>query len=128
MYFILLYFLFLIQPNQDWITYFQNKKIEVSYKAIICDDKKNGFNFEYYSIRVKNKTDETLVINFQKGSEAEINEEETVAFVLNPSEVISGNCEYSPFDLKVFKSENTSKGNNTNNPFALTKINVVEVY
>ena len=50
--------------DSDWSVYFENKKIEISFKEVLCDDVKNGVSFEYYMIKVKNNTNETLVINF----------------------------------------------------------------
>ena len=42
--------------DSDWSVYFENKKIEISFKEVLCDDVKNGVSFEYYMIKVKNKT------------------------------------------------------------------------
>ena len=56
-----------LNPNQDdWKTYYADKKVEISFKSQLCDDRKNGFAFEYYIMRVKNLTDKTYVINFLK--------------------------------------------------------------
>ena len=49
--------------TEDWNTYFENKEIAVLYKASLCEDIQNGVSFEYYQIKVENKTKETLVIN-----------------------------------------------------------------
>ena len=128
MFFILvLYTLFI--PNQEgWKTYFQNKKIEISYRSKVCDDKKNGFSFEYYIIRVENKTNETFVINFILGKEEKENDEDKIAFVLNPNETKTGTCDYNSVNLKMFKSENRNNYSKSKNKFALTKIDVIEVY
>ena len=50
--------------QNDWPVYFENDQIKISFKDVICDDIKNGVSFEYYMIEVKNKTNETLVINY----------------------------------------------------------------
>ena len=71
--------------DSDWSVYFENKKIEISFKEVLCDDVKNGVSFEYYMIKVKNNTNETLVINFYLGDQKD--EENKVAFVLNPNEI-----------------------------------------
>ena len=49
---------------KDWAPYFENKEIEISFKTSLCEDIQNGVSFEYYLIQVKNKTEETLVVNF----------------------------------------------------------------
>ena len=57
---------FFIVPKEE-IIYFENDKIQISYEEILCEDIKNGVSFEYYQIKVENKTKETLVINFYLG-------------------------------------------------------------
>ena len=111
--------------QNDWIIYHQDKKVEIFYKSHICDDKKNGFSFEYYLIKVRNRTNENLVLNFFKGNQN--NEEQKIALVLNPNEVREGSCEYDPVKLRLFKSENSQKNNNHVYEFNLSKINVIEV-
>ena len=59
-----LFFVLLNGLQSDWSVYFEDKKIEISYKDILCDDLKNGVSFEYYMIRIVNKTNQTLVINY----------------------------------------------------------------
>ena len=111
--------------QNDWIIYHQDKKVEIFYKSHICDDKKNGFSFEYYLIKVRNRTNENLVLNFFKGNQN--NEEQKIALVLNPNEVREGSCEYDPVKLRIFKRDNSQKNNNQVDEFNLTKINVIEV-
>ncbi len=112
--------------NDQWVTYFENKNIKISYKNTLCDDIQNGFSFYYYLIKVENKTDETFVVNFYLGEEKD--EENKVAFVLNPSEIKSGSCKYNPVKLKLFKSENKSKKYNLSESFSLNNISISEVY
>ena len=64
---------------EDWIPYFENKEIEISFKTSLCEDIQNGVSFEYYLIQVKNKTEETLVVNFYL--EKDKTEENKIAFV-----------------------------------------------
>ena len=121
-----LFFILLIGLQSDWSVYFEDKKIEISYKDILCDDLKNGVSFEYYMIRIVNKTNETLVINYYLGDQK--NEENKVAFVLNPSEIKEGNCTYNPIKLKLFKSETNSKKYVSPIKFSLNSIESIEVY
>jgi len=116
----------LSNPDDQWENYYENKKIKISYKNTLCDDIQNGFSFYYYLIKVENKTDETFVVNFYLGEEKD--EENKVAFVLNPSEIKSGSCKYNPVKLKLFKSENKSKKFNLSESFSLNNISISEVY
>lgn len=120
--------LFFSWSTEDWNTYFENKEIAVLYKASMCEDIQNGVSFEYYLIQVKNKTDETLVVNFYLGSLEERSEENKVAFVLNPLEVKTGNCDYQPIKLRLFRSESSKKAKGSIVPFNLNTISAVEVY
>ena len=77
-------------------------------------------------IKVKNKTNETLVINFYLGDQKD--EENKVAFVLNPNEIKIGNCSYNPVELILFKADNLDKKSKFVNNFNLTSIEIIEVY
>ena len=122
-----LIFLTLITGSQtDWPVYFENDQIQISFKDTLCNDVKNGISFEYYMIRIVNKTNQTLVINYYLGDQK--NEENKVAFVLNPSEIKEGNCTYNPIKLKLFKSETNSKKYGSSIKFSLNSIESIEVY
>jgi len=84
-------------------------------------------SFEYYLIQVRNKTNETLVVNFYLGSLNEKSEENKVAFVLNPLEVKSGSCNYQPIKLRLFRSENSKKAKGSMALFNLNTISAIEV-
>ena len=125
MYLSILFLLTSFFQQDDWVLYHQDKKVEIYFKSHTCDDKKNGFSFEYYLIKVRNRTNETFVLNFFKGNQE--NEEQKIAFVLNPNEVKVGTCEYDPVKLRIFKSDNSQKNNSQLYKFNLTKINVIKV-
>ena len=112
----------------DWTPYFENKKIEVSFTTTLCEDHQNGVSLEYYLIRVKNKTDETLVVNFYLGDLDDKSEENKVAFVLNPLEIKTGSCDYQPVKLRLFRSESSQKGKGNTTLFNLNTITTIEVY
>ena len=114
--------------NEDWVPYFENKEITVYYKTTHCEDIQNGVSFEYYLIQVRNKTNETLVVNFYLGSLNEKSEENKVAFVLNPLEVKSGSCDYQPIKLRLFRRENSKKAKGSMALFNLNTISAIEVY
>jgi hypothetical protein len=113
--------------DSDWSVYFENKKIEISFKDVLCDDIRNGVSFEYYMIKVKNKTNETLIINYYLGEKED--EETKVAFVLNPNEIKKGKCGYHPPQLRLFKADNLDKNKSkVINKFSLNNIKTIEVY
>ncbi|MDA8658061.1 hypothetical protein OAQ42_03955 [Flavobacteriaceae bacterium] len=120
--------IFLSWHPVDWTPYFENKKIEVSFTTTLCEDHQNGVSLEYYLIRVKNKTDETLVVNFYLGDLDDKSEENKVAFVLNPLEIKTGSCDYQPVKLRLFRSESSKKGKGNTTLFNLNTITTVEVY
>ena len=55
-------------------------------------------------------------------------EENKVAFVLNPSETKIGSCSYNPIKLKLFKSETKNKKYGSSLKFSLNSIETIEVY
>ena len=58
---------FSIPLQENWSPYYENEQIKIEYTSSICGSKKLDLSFEYYLIRIINKADETLVINFHKG-------------------------------------------------------------
>ena len=122
----LIFFTLTTGSQTDWPVYFENDQIEISFKDTLCNDVKNGVSFEYYMIKVKNKTNETLVINYYLGNQK--NEENKVAFVLNPSEIKKGSCGYDPIKLKLFKAETKNKKSISSTRFSLNNIETIEVY
>ncbi len=119
---------YIFSVSNNWIDYYEDKSILISYSSQICEDNFNGFAFEYYLIRVHNKTNETLVINFQKSND-QINElENKVALILSPNQTIEGTCRYNSNQLRIFKSENSGKDSDFIYEFELSKIKVIEVY
>ena len=112
--------------QNDWPLYFENDQIKISFKDVICDDIKNGVSFEYYMIEVKNKTNQTLVINYYLGDQKD--EENKVAFVLNPLEIKKGNCGYNPVKLKLFKAKTLNKKSRNSVKFSLNNIKTIELY
>jgi len=123
-FFFLLSQLFFI-PSQQWVSYYEDKNIAISYTSEVCSDKVYNFSFEYYLLKVKNKTDKTIVVNFNKG--LNVKEENKIAFVLNPSEIKTGTCENNVLDLKVFKRETDLNLSKKTYGFYLTNIQIIEV-
>ena len=125
-FFLLLCNLFTI-PSQEWISYYQDKNIAISYTSKLCEDRENGFAFEYYLIQVQNLTDQTLVVNFNKSQEENSKEEDLTAFVLKPNEVKTGSCAYNPVKLRIFKADRRPNKKSKAAPFVLSKISSIEI-
>ena len=109
----------------NWYIYFEDKQIEISYSISVCEDKKYEIKDELFLIKVKNKTNETLVINFYLGERED--EENKVAFVLNPGEVKTGDCD-NRFDLSIYSRDMKISKKESPSEFNLSNINVIEVY
>tara|TARA_B100001057_G_scaffold185459_1_gene186235 strand:- start:4905 stop:5294 length:390 start_codon:yes stop_codon:yes gene_type:complete len=114
--------------DDQWVKYFENKNIKISYKDTLCDDIQNGFSFYYYLIKIENKTNETFVINFFLGEEVDKKEENKVAFVLNPYETKTGDCKPQITQLKLFKANHSNKKSYLPKRFNLNNIETIEVY
>jgi hypothetical protein len=123
---ILILLVFSFFQQDEWYRYYEDNKIEISYSSEICIDKNYGLSFEYYLIRVRNKTDEKFVVNFFKGLNKD--EENKIAFVLGPNEIKDGSCDNFPNDLMIFKSEISKELKNKEKRFHLTSIETIEVY
>lgn len=124
--FLLVMFFFLLNALQaNWYIYFEDKQIEISYSISVCEDKKYEIKDELFLIKVKNKTNETLVINFYLGERED--EENKVAFVLNPGEVKTGDCD-NRFDLSIYSRDINISKKEPPSEFNLSNINVIEVY
>ena len=123
---LLVMFFFLLNALQaNWYIYFEDKQIEISYSISVCEDKKYEIKDELFLIKVKNKTNETLVINFYLGERED--EENKVAFVLNPGEVKTGDCD-NRFDLSIYSRDINISKKEPPSEFNLSNINVIEVY
>lgn len=113
---------------QDSQKYYEDDEIIISFKVKKCQEKNFGINHEYFLIEIKNKTSKTLVINFHKGTRSKENQEDKIAFVLNPNEVRKGSCNYEPLNLRIFKSDLNQENKNSGFQFKLSNIETIQVY
>ena len=118
----------LVSLSQDSQIYFEDDKVQITYTLSFCELKNFNTRDEYFIIQVRNKTDETLVINFNKGIHEAENQEDKIAFVLNPAEIKKGSCKNDPLGLSVFKRDLNKSFKKNDTPFNLSNIQVVEVY
>lgn len=77
-----------------WTIFQENESFSVSYQKVRCDDRTNGVAFDFFAIRLENKSDKKLNLqwfNSPEGEEA-TNDEHYVSLILHPAEVMQGNC------------------------------------
>jgi hypothetical protein len=119
--------LFLDQP-EPWRTYSENENFLISYRLQRCNDIKNGFDFNFYLIKLTNKTDKTLVIDFVLGDPINPSqrEEDTVIVILGKRESKEGTC-WGNDKLSLTHSSNMIQKKSTPKKFKLSSINFVEI-
>jgi len=116
-----------IQPD-PWITYNENENFLISYKLKRCNDVKNGFDFNVYLIKLTNKTDKTLVVDFVLGDPLNTRqrEEDKVIVILGKRESKEGTC-WGYDNLSITYSNNMTQKKFLSKEFKLSSINFVEI-
>ena len=126
-YFYIFFILMVIQPD-PWITYNENENFLISYKLKRCNDVKNGFDFNVYLIKLTNKTDKTLVVDFVLGDPLNTRqrEEDKVIVILGKRESKEGTC-WGYDNLSITYSNNMTQKKFLSKEFKLSSINFVEI-
>ena len=126
-YFYIFFILMVIQPD-PWITYNENENFLISYKLKRCNDIKNGFDFNFYLIKLTNKTGKTLVIDFVLGDPKNTRqrEEDKVIVILGKRESKEGTC-WGYDNLSITYSNNMTQKKFLSKEFKLSSINFVEI-
>ena len=124
------YVFFILSINQPdpWITYDENENFLISYKLKRCNDIKNGFDFNFYLIKLTNKTGKTLVIDFVLGDpkNSRQREEDKVIVILGKKESKEGTC-WGNDNLSLTHSSNMTQKKSIPKEFKLSSINFVEI-
>ena len=127
-----IFFLTLLPEKSDqseqWITYNENENFLISYKLERCNDVKNGFDFNFYLIKLTNKTGKTLVIDFVLGDpkNSRQREEDKVIVILGKKESKEGTC-WGNDNLSLTHSSNMTQKKSIPKEFKLSSINFVEI-
>ncbi|MCL3781545.1 hypothetical protein EMN47_14230 [Prolixibacteraceae bacterium JC049] len=50
--------------NVEWKKFFENEKLTLSVKYADCSDQENGIYQDFYLIRIENKTNQKLLVNW----------------------------------------------------------------
>ncbi|PVW16423.1 hypothetical protein [Marixanthomonas spongiae] len=110
--------------SQDsWKSYYEDSKVKIEYQLADCNDAANGFNFKYYLLRVANKTQESLVVQYvlEPSKHVSTTAEHSNRFILAPSEVRKGNCTAKNKSLTYFAKDNKDVAK-TPKPIIISKI------
>ena len=127
-YFYIFFTVLLVEQSEPWITYSENENFLISYRLQRCNDIKNGFDFNFYLIKLTNKTDKTLVIDFVLGDPINPSqrEEDTVIVLLSKRESKEGNC-WGNDKLSLTHSSNMTQKKSIPKKFKLSSINFGEI-
>ena len=114
--------------SEQWITYNENENFLISYKLKRCNDIKNGFDFNFYLIKLTNKTGKTLVVDFVLGDPINNRqrEEDKVIVILGKRESKEGTC-WGYDNLSLTHSSNMTQKKSIPKEFKLSSINFVEI-
>lgn len=81
-----------IYALDGWTTFQENESFSISYQKIHCNDLSNGVAFDFFAIRLENKSNQKLNLQWFNSPEEE-KDEYYVSLVLGPGEVRQGNCD-----------------------------------
>lgn len=112
--------------RENWETYFSNDQIEIQYKYSECDDVQNDKYFSYYLIKVKNKTNSTIIVNYILG-ENEGDQEKFKEMSLQPNGEIKGSCNSNDSRLRIFVNDRKNNAKPQKHPFMISKIKSYEI-
>ncbi|MDN3725417.1 hypothetical protein QRD02_13595 [Aequorivita sp. SDUM287046] len=108
--------------QEKWTLAHENEKVKIEYVLTDCIDAANGFNFEYYILKIENKTNASLNLQYILGtpSTGATEEEISTNLILKPREIVKGACT-DDGNLKYFSKDNSAK-NARANQFLISKI------
>ncbi|MDF9798666.1 hypothetical protein OKW21_003929 [Catalinimonas alkaloidigena] len=93
----------------EWTTFKEEEAYSISYRRIHCDDFMNGVAFDFFAIRLENKSDKELNLQWFSSPEEDSNEN-YVSILLAPGEVMQGNCgSYANNHLMVLASARSAE-------------------
>ena len=103
----------------EWTTFKEEEAYSISYRRVHCDDIMNGVSFDFFAIRLENKSDKELNLQWFSSPEGD-KDENYVSLILAPGEVMQGNCgSYANNHLMVLASARSVAPNFTDFRFYL---------
>ncbi|WPP52966.1 hypothetical protein [Catalinimonas niigatensis] len=79
-----------IYALDGWTTFQENESFSISYQKIHCNDRSNGVAFDFFAIRLENKSNQKLNLQWFNSPEED---EQYVSIILAPGEVMQGSCD-----------------------------------
>lgn len=127
--------LFFLNPdNSNWIPYYKNTQIEISYKKSDCFDKANGINQRKITLKFQNLTNKKIEISFSKkliytknNKEYVITPDKSVFKIqISPGAFVEGTCENHDSKFFIFEKF-LDRMESELKSFDLENINVTEL-
>lgn len=112
--------------SENWRTFYSDNRIEIQFKYSECDDVQNDKYFSYYLIKIKNKTNNAIIVNYILG-ENEGDREKLKEISLQPNEEINGSCNSNDSRLRIFVNDRKNNAKPQKRPFMISKIKSYEI-
>lgn len=107
------------QAQSNWTTHYENEDFSIAYRVLTCEDTVNDINFDYYVLKLTNKTSNSLLLRYELGAGEQ---EAARQYRLAPEERVVGTCNSSSALQLFYRERNSEKGE----PFILTNIKSYE--
>ena len=100
---------FSVAAQAHWASSYEDKQVKIEYLLADCNDSQNGFSFQYYFLRIKNKTNRQVNVQYLLGNPGvgASEDEMTANLILKPNEILTGDCT-TEGNLKFFSKDNKS--------------------
>jgi hypothetical protein len=105
-----------LDKSNHWSSFYENNKISLSVRYADCSDEANGIFQDYYLLRLENKTDSTVLVDWHYDlyyndvckTCTDADNEFVFRYELSPHEVLEPDCENymidEPYQLAIFRS------------------------
>ncbi|NDB28303.1 hypothetical protein EB155_01030 [archaeon] len=91
-YFHILFLFFTQFQENDWKTYLSNNLVNIEFKFEECNNQVSGSKFNYYFVKLTNKTSSNVLINFYLSEDSTNDEEMQKKIILNPYSSKKSDC------------------------------------
>ncbi|WKN29613.1 hypothetical protein PZB74_11620 [Porifericola rhodea] len=97
-------------PSQ-WVQLKESSAFSVSFRRLRCKDEQNGVSFSFYAIRLENKSNQKINLQWYNAGEGEGQSDENyVSLILQPGEVKEGLCDaYAANPLMVLAQSQSTQ-------------------
>lgn len=116
--------------SQEWQSYVENESIRIEIKQERCTSPENGTDNTYVLLKITNKLDQKITVNFHKFlwynevcASCVATAENLTSVVLNPNESQAGSCEADK-TLKIFQAMHSGFSNRVLTDFELNDLKI----